>query len=100
MKFSRDYHDYVFKNGKLVGKFDEMYKNSSEIPWHQDETAYRVFSEIDIAILKQYEYESVCEIGCGFGYFTNRLHEELTSTGGAASGNRHRYFSNCHRNGI
>lgn len=82
MSHSTDYHDYVFKDGKLVGKFDEMYKYSREIPWHQDKNAYSVFSNIDIAILKQYKYESICEIGCGLGYFTNRLHKELSNNGG------------------
>lgn len=85
MKKQIDYHDYVFKDGKLVGKFDEMYKYSAEIPWHQDKTVYSVFSEIDIAILKQYKYESICEIGCGLGYFSNRLYSEISSNGG---GNR------------
>src|SRR3989338_6728270 len=79
MNHSTDYHDYVFKDGKLVGKFEEMYQHSSEIPWHQDKTAYAVFSDIDIAILKQYKYDSICEIGCGFGHFTNRLYKELCS---------------------
>jgi hypothetical protein len=45
---SKKYHDYVFKNGKLIGAFDDMYKNSDEIPWHQDETIKDIFSELDI----------------------------------------------------
>lgn len=82
MKHSDDYHDYVFKDGKLVGKFDEMYKYSKEVPWHQDKTAYSVFSDIDIAVLKQFRYDSICEIGSGLGYFSNRLHNELGSNSG------------------
>lgn len=78
MKHSTDYHAYVFKGGKRVGKFDDMYKYSTEIPWHQDKTAYAVFSNIDIAILKQFKYNTVCEIGCGLGYFSNRLLKELS----------------------
>ena len=39
MSKSKDYHDYVIKNGSFVGKFEEMYQNSSNIPWHQDDTA-------------------------------------------------------------
>lgn len=81
MTFSKDYHDYVFKDGKLIGKFDEMYRYSAEIPWHQDKSSCKVFSDIDIAILKQFKYGSICEIGCGLGYFSNRLHKELESTG-------------------
>ncbi|MEQ8228935.1 MAG: methyltransferase domain-containing protein [Rhodospirillales bacterium] len=29
---SNDYHDYVIKDGKLVGKFEEMYQNCED-PW-------------------------------------------------------------------
>lgn len=79
MNYSTDYHDYVFKDGKLIGQFEQMYRYSKDIPWHQDETAYSAFSNIDMQILKQFRYESVCEIGCGLGYFTNRLYKELKS---------------------
>ncbi len=82
MNHSSDYHDYVFKDGRRVCRFDDMYRNSSEIPWHQDKTAYYVFSEIDIAVLKQFEYRTVCEIGCGLGYFSERLRNELAGPGG------------------
>lgn len=77
MRHSTDYRDYVIRDRKLIGKFNEMYKYSKEIPWHQDKTAYFIFSNIDIAILKHYNYNSVCEIGCGIGYFTERLRKEL-----------------------
>lgn len=29
---SEDYHNYVFRDGKLVGKFDVMYKNFNGRP--------------------------------------------------------------------
>ena len=79
-EFSSDYHDYVFKNKQLLGEFDDMYKYSSSIPWHQDKTAYDIFSDIDISILKHFltpSIESICDIGCGLGYLTNRLNNEL-----------------------
>ena len=78
MKPSTDYHDYFLKNGKFIGKFEQMYKYSKEIPWHQDEMAYSVISDIDMTILRQFKYESICEIGCGLGYFSNRLQKELS----------------------
>ncbi len=78
MKCSTDYHDYVFRDGKLVGEFDRMYIHSSEVPWHQDRNALAVFSDIDIAILRQFTYDSICDIGCGLGFFTVRLYRELT----------------------
>ena len=33
---SDDYRDYVIKDGRLIGEFEQMYKNSRDIPWHQD----------------------------------------------------------------
>lgn len=80
--YSKDYHNYVFKDGKFIGAFEEMYRYSAEIPWHQDETAYKVFSDIDIVILRQHRYDTVLDVGCGEGYFSERLHESLLNRGG------------------
>jgi hypothetical protein len=33
---ARDYHQYVFREGKLIGDFEAMYRNSKAIPRHQD----------------------------------------------------------------
>lgn len=81
-EFSDDYHDYVFKNGQLIGQFDEMYRHSKEIPWHQDKTANQVFVDLDIAILKhflpRFNIQSICDLGCGLGYVSARLHAELS----------------------
>ena len=45
---SKDYQYYVIKNGDFVGKFEEMYQNSSDIPWHQEEIANTIFTYIDL----------------------------------------------------
>ena len=75
------YRDYVIKKGRFIGKFEEMYQHSSEIPWHQDLTAMEISVEIDIAIIKFFQeklcFSNVCEIGSGLGYVTNRLQEML-----------------------
>ncbi len=81
MKKSDDYHDYVFKDGHLIAAFDEMYCYSKEVPWHQDKTAYSVFVDLDLAILKHFSsasnVTSICDLGCGLGYVTDRLNNEL-----------------------
>ena len=78
---SKDYHDYVIKDGKLVGAFDEMYQHSSDVPWQQDQSAYFVSSTLDIAMLQHYQkahgISSILELGCGLGCFTNRIHQEV-----------------------
>lgn len=34
----KDYHDYVIKDGKLIGEFDKMYADCDD-PWHQSREA-------------------------------------------------------------
>lgn len=81
--FSDDYHDYVIKDGKFIGKFEEMYKYSKDVPWHQDRIAYAFQSDIDIGLLwhivREYEPMKIAEIGCGLGYFTTRFYDEVIS---------------------
>ena len=71
------YQDYVIKDGKLIGKFEQMYAESPVVPWHQDEMAYSIFSEVDISCLRKlnerYSFESVVDVGCGLGHFTDRM---------------------------
>ena len=33
---SKDYHDYVIKDGKLVGEFEQMYQNVKD-PWPESQ---------------------------------------------------------------
>ena len=79
MSASRDYHDYVFKDGRLVGEFDAMYQNSDEVPWHQDESAFAFFSDITLTILKSVQAPRILELGCGLGYFTRRIQQACES---------------------
>lgn len=74
---SDNYRDYVIRDGKLIGRFDEMYRHSAEVPWHQDETVRAIFSDITIAILRHYPARTVFDVGCGLGYMTSRLAREL-----------------------
>ena len=75
---STDYHDYVFRNGKLVGDFDGMYKYSEDVPWHQDKIAFNATANIILCLIKSLgEYSSILDIGAGLGYFTSRLAKEF-----------------------
>jgi len=78
---STDYHDYVIKNGKLIGDFEGMYKFSSELPWHQDATAYWVNASLLLELIAAYQpYETISEIGCGLGYFSDRLQRKMANS--------------------
>lgn len=74
---SRDYHDYVIKDGRLVGDFDGMYRYSAEIPWHQDRVADSISADIDLAMVRRVRCNTCVDIACGLGYFTERLRTTL-----------------------
>lgn len=72
-KMEKDYHDYVIKDGKLIGNFDEMYKEC-ENPWHQREDAAISYSRWDtVRTIKNYGIKNVLECGCGLGFFTKLM---------------------------
>jgi SAM-dependent methyltransferase len=60
-----------------------MYRHSKEVPWHQDKTAQQVFVDLDIAIFKHFlpelKVRSICDLGCGLGYVSARLHAALSA---------------------
>lgn len=71
----------MFAKGKLLGKFDEMYQYSKNIPWHQDVSAQKTFVDIELTFLRfflpKFRITSLCDLGCGMGYVTARLKNEL-----------------------
>ncbi len=70
------YHDYVIKDGKFIGRFEEMYKECPD-PWRQQDSANHALSKSrNIAILnmKSYGIRSVLEVGSGLGYFASMIH--------------------------
>lgn len=80
-KYER-YQDYVIKDGKLVGEFEEMYKDFAD-PWEQttrERSAYEKL--IGLELLKKDNRKNPLEYGCGFGDYT----EEIRSSVGKASG--------------
>lgn len=72
--YPEDYHDYVFKDGKLVGDFDNMYRHSQQVPWEQDKRYARWYAQVGLLMLRERApFESVLEIGCGLGYIATQL---------------------------
>lgn len=74
---STRYQDYVIRDGKYIGRFEDMYRNAAEVPWHQDETVSAIFSDLTVAILKRRRIRSLLDVGCGMGYMAERLRREI-----------------------
>ena len=84
---SDDYHDYVFRDGRLVGEFDTMYRVSKEIPWHQD----RQDEWPDIRIANEMirdlgPFDRIHDYGCGLGYYLDILRRQVGAQSCEASG--------------
>jgi ubiquinone/menaquinone biosynthesis C-methylase UbiE len=67
------YQDLVIKNGKLVGKFDEMYQ-TFEDPWEQSiRENFSYEKTIGLDIIKNNNLNTILELGCGHGHYTNKI---------------------------
>lgn len=71
------YHKFVFNQAArtFVGKFEEMYQAEDDLgfdSWHQDDLN-RLDKKISLAVISQYRYKSILDVGCGKGAFTNVL---------------------------
>lgn len=87
MNKSTDYHDYVFFGGKLVGDFEEMYRNSSTIPWHQDDQE----NWIDVRLTKEMledlgRFDEIHDFGCGTGHYLDLMAKHSLSAEGMSFG--------------
>ncbi len=71
-KYSR-YQDYVIKDGKLVGEFEEMYQDYDD-PWEQS-TREKWASEKAVALnlIEKLNAQKVMELGCGLGHYTKKI---------------------------
>src|SRR3989338_2701270 len=71
------YHKYVFDvaKRKFVGKFEEMYAREDKDnydSWFQEDLSGLKYV-ISKAVLDQYNFNTILDIGCGKGAFTNLL---------------------------
>lgn len=74
---SNRYQDYVIREGRFIGRFEDMYRYSADVPWHQDRTAFSILSDHTVSILKRRAATSLLDVGCGLGYMAERLRLEL-----------------------
>ncbi len=73
---TESYHDYVIKDGKFIGKFNEMYSRFDD-PWTQSTQPNKYSRMAGIIHLQNFGVKSVLECGCGLGYYANWIHREL-----------------------
>jgi len=80
-KYKR-YQDYVIKDGKLVGEFEEMYQDFDD-PYENSE-GERFASEkaVCINLIESLPIQNVVDLGCGFGQLTNRIQKVCPSVTG------------------
>lgn len=73
-----DYHDYVFRDGKLVGDFEGMYRYATGVPWEQDTRCRQWHAQAGLLMLKERApYGAILEIGCGLGFIAEKLRVEV-----------------------
>ena len=82
MKKNSRYQDYVIKDGKFIGEFEDMYRDYED-PWNQTTREIGSLEKIiGIDILKNKGHVKPLEYGCGLGHYTNRLYDALGNAGG------------------
>ncbi|MFD2572040.1 hypothetical protein ACFSUS_15455 [Spirosoma soli] len=67
------YHDYVIKDGKFIGQFEEMYQQFDQ-PWMQDQQPNPYARLAGIQHLKKFGIRSLLECGSGLGYYTQQIY--------------------------
>lgn len=75
----KTYHDYVIKDGKFIGKFDEMYSEFTD-PWTQSSQPNKYSRMAGILHMKNFHVKRVLECGCGLGYYADWIQRETGIT--------------------
>ena len=76
---SDDYRDYVIRDGRFIGAFEEMYRRIDD-PWNIGD-AREIQYDLVLYLIRRYgicrEGGKVLDIGCGKGAFTARLRDAV-----------------------
>ena len=86
---STDYHDFVIKEGKLIGEFEQMYQKSATIPWHQDEQEGWIDVQFARTLISKFAMNmtNIIDLGCGLGYYLDLLINSSKGTAREQQGN-------------
>lgn len=80
MGIDNNYNDYVIRDGKFIGKFEEMYRKCPD-PWYQD-TKHFEYEYVCLVLLRisgHNSFKKILDIGCGKGRFTSMIKDEFQS---------------------
>jgi len=71
---SEDYHDFVIKDGKFIGEFEQMYQQVDD-PWGCAEGVGALKNDLLLAAVNHLgqEVKRALDVGCGLGALTARL---------------------------
>ena len=75
---SADYHDYFIKDGRHLGRYEEMYQNCLD-PWRIEELGLRLDMRAALLLLagREKAVDRFLDLGAGLGLFTALLAEAL-----------------------
>jgi SAM-dependent methyltransferase len=75
---STDYHDYVIKDGRFIGEFEQMYRNVAD-PWHcvAEANSFKNDLLLGAAVHVKSQVRTALDVGCGLGALTARLQQTL-----------------------
>lgn len=78
---SARYQDYVFRDGQLVGRFDEMYSTCPD-PWSCVSNVGSLQNDILCTVLRSIsdEVSAALDVGCGLGALTSRVRDAVNPT--------------------
>lgn len=77
-KKSNNYHDYVIKDGKFIGAFDQMYQDCDN-PWPEDEKDLEEnpVSSYLPKLIQKFGFKKVFSVGLGKGLHANWLQKNI-----------------------
>ncbi|MBU2548869.1 MAG: class I SAM-dependent methyltransferase, partial [Proteobacteria bacterium] len=69
-----NYHDYFIKDGRFIGRFEEMYQNVED-PWHIESLGRRLDMDAALLLIRRQArpFERTLDLGCGKGFFSGLL---------------------------
>lgn len=83
----KHYNDFVFRDGKLLGEFEEMYVQSTEVPWHQDKIDAELNVRLSLDLLQAHgPFDRIHEFGMGLGYFLRAINHQAGTSNTRLSG--------------